>query len=1551
MTQSPVAVAQWRRICSPPHANRGFVAIVRTFHHSAGCVTAIGRLVSLSPVQSAFNLIAAALIATVGSIALIAQVPGQNVNMVSGTTLPDGDPFLQRQNEPSIAVSTRNPQHLLAGSNDYRTVDLPGLPDDAETGDAWLGVYKSTDAGQTWRSTLLHGYPQDSSPNGFGSPLHGFAAASDPTVRAGANGLFFYSGIAFDRGDNAPGAVFVARFSDDNNKENGDPFSYLGTTVVAKENNAKFLDKPWLAVDEPRGDASCTVNGHRVAAGAVYLVYTVFNGPGAGAAALGDQKADKNRESENGKDKSKDKGKHPRDEEKLRGRIMFSRSSNCGATWSKPTRISSARDVNQGATIAIDPSSGAVYVAWRQFADAADGTPDAFMVAHSRDGRQFEAPLRISTVRPFDQGTTTTSFRTTAFPTMTIDISGRVYVAWAARGFAADRSDPATGDSRIVMSMSIASDGAHWSAPRAIDDSLATPGHQIMPALAYAAGRLQMAYYDLREDVSRLYGPFVDDLEVLTRDAARDTTQDPTRHTVDVRSAQAIAGPNPVFRSNSLTAKASDQVSRYLHGSRPGAQFMEQMDFNPPNLPLFKLGTAPFLGDYIDVAPSPAFVLTPRGRWVFNTSPTNSPVFHVAWTDNRDVRPPRDGNWAHYTPPIYTGPVLDPGHQAPACSLGQTGMRNQNVYTSQISPGLITGSPGNNKFLSPLLPRGFVVFARNSTLETKSYRLTVTHQPPGGRASFSQFPLPPFGPDSAPQTTEDVTVPPLSMAARTIYVTSSDPSANIDVTVTEVTGPGGPAKAGGQFATVELNPDNTNPAITNPDITNPAITNPAITNPDITNPAITNPDITNNRVVNPDITNPAITNPDIINPAITNPDITNPAITNIDIKNGSVTDVTWTVTNTGNTAAAFSTKLFLTSGLIPPEFKVQLVIYKTYDTPVAVECELRTESQTQLLVNTTIDPTASGTPVGTDLLDPDAVTFVVNPGEIVRITVRVVDPNSHDAVTFDAAQQLVPAVQAQAVNSDDAANGVTESPLVTPPSTRSLAFVVEPSATTAGAVMIPPVRVRMLDVTSAPVPGELVTLTLNTNPWGGSLAGMTTAITDSNGVATFSTLSLTVPGTAYQLTASAPAGPLAISQPFTITELGLIGIYDVSYLNNASGCGLGEPNPFNCSYLSGPVLVDPATTPPGDYRIEILEPLDPVNVVSGLRVWDGNTMTGVQHFVGEVFHHVSGQVYLYTHDWVPSDKPLLSGPATWPNGSAPWPVKGTGFTPGGQFINHQKIPNLPEIVGVPQTVSADGTFGLGFGVTGTTPGLWEVWAVDVLSGLSSNHLFVNITSAGNDPPNPGWRVAVYRVNIDPPAIVDAFETAAPNAAWTIVNTQFGNIGLSTAQNTTPGGLQSLALSSTSGGQRWIILERDLGGLTHGTATINFYDTAPGAETLYTNFSLVDSTTGLTAILGTQDFDAFCYKAMVYDPGTGATSGQNANCGIYPRAETSSVARTLGWHTFSIQWDSQTVVLSIDNQQVFQMAGAFNFDTVHVDLSGPDWRPNATYYFDDFSIRP
>lgn len=57
----------------------------------------------------------------------IGQTSGPSVNMVSGTGWTNGDPFLERQNEPSLAVSTRNTLHLFGGANDYRSVDLAGL--------------------------------------------------------------------------------------------------------------------------------------------------------------------------------------------------------------------------------------------------------------------------------------------------------------------------------------------------------------------------------------------------------------------------------------------------------------------------------------------------------------------------------------------------------------------------------------------------------------------------------------------------------------------------------------------------------------------------------------------------------------------------------------------------------------------------------------------------------------------------------------------------------------------------------------------------------------------------------------------------------------------------------------------------------------------------------------------------------------------------------------------------------------------------------------------------------------------------------------------------------------------------------------------------------------------------------------------------------------------------------------------------------------------------------------------------------------------------------
>jgi len=106
------------------------------------------RLSTLSGLALLLAIVAAAVSTPVAQISGPAGlVVTRSVNMVSGMAWPNGDPYLQRQNEPSVAVSTRNTMHLLAGANDYRTVDLPGISTGPETGDACLCLYKSFDGG------------------------------------------------------------------------------------------------------------------------------------------------------------------------------------------------------------------------------------------------------------------------------------------------------------------------------------------------------------------------------------------------------------------------------------------------------------------------------------------------------------------------------------------------------------------------------------------------------------------------------------------------------------------------------------------------------------------------------------------------------------------------------------------------------------------------------------------------------------------------------------------------------------------------------------------------------------------------------------------------------------------------------------------------------------------------------------------------------------------------------------------------------------------------------------------------------------------------------------------------------------------------------------------------------------------------------------------------------------------------------------------------------------------------------------------------------------
>jgi hypothetical protein len=973
----------------------------------------------LCGLTSALVLVAATLLP--GSAA--AQVAGPNVNMVSGTQWPGGDPFLQRQNEPSLDVSTRNPLHILAGANDYRTVDLPfadQLPAEGNAGDAWLGLFKSFDGGRTWQSTLLAGYPQDQSKDGLASPLKGFAAGADPTVRAGTNGLFYYSGIAFNRGKNAAGVLFLALFIDNNNKENGDatlgrdPIKYVRTVVVRSGNAGQFLDKPTLAVDVPRaGAGACTIVTAKgggatltqtVPAGRVYVAWSEFVG------------GDNN----------------------IRTKLYVAASADCGTTFGQPVKISEGYPVNQGAALAIDPATGYVYVAWRRFPST--NQTSAILVARSTDGGQkFSSPVEVVSLpaydatKPaaptfFDQGTTSGSFRTNAYPALAIDETGRLYLAWSQRGAGAGS------DARIVMSTS-SNGGTAWTAPVPIDNGLvlddegnpfgglAGCGHQLMPALRFGAGKLMAVYYDLRLDHTiGLFAPVAhppssaglfftetrlwlgeppSDTKAFTP-FVTDTDHTLRRHTLDVRVAQASPAAFPSF--------TSARASRYVFGSRPGQTRIEQLQINPPNLPMFVQGTAPFMGDYIEVAGPPPFVPRPDGSWTYNSAPAGDALFHAAWTDNRDVRPPGDGNWTHYTPVGSTGgpSVFDPTQNQPKCVDGQTGMRNQNVYTSAISQGLVVSAPFNAKPLTTLFQRVFVTVVQNTTEYVKSYRLTIASQPPDGKASFLRDPVAGL---AYPLTTLDVSIAPRSSVSRPVFITSSAKNASVTVNVAEIAAPAGPPVSGGLTGAVVFNPDVSNPDVSNPDVSNPDVSNPDVSNvevytPDVSNPDVSNPDVSNPDVSNPDVSNPDVSNPDVSNPDVSNlnvatpdvsnpdvsnPDVSNPDVSNPDVSNTGLTDANYRITNNGNTAATYRIRLV---GNPPVSAKLQLILSKVYATPVALGCTLREQPQNTLVANIThpvFNPDVSNPDVSNpDVSNPDVsnATMSLAPGETGLITLR-----------------------------------------------------------------------------------------------------------------------------------------------------------------------------------------------------------------------------------------------------------------------------------------------------------------------------------------------------------------------------------------------------------------------------------------------------------------------------------------------------------------------------------------------------------------------------------
>ena len=449
------------------------------------------------------------------------------------------------QNEPAIAVDPHNTNVVTAGSNDYCAATV--------NGDVWAGYYRSTDGGAKWHDSLVPGYPTDSSPAGLASPTHGSCgAAGDPTQSFDRDGRLFYGFICFNRAKPVNGSTYVATYDQDGGH-------YLRTALVdAGSPSAQFVgsglfqDKINLAVDQTSGPNS----------GNVYVAWARYSGKAANNV------------------------------------ILFSRSTDHGATFSPPIRVSSGLGEEQYADLAVGPD-GTIWLTYRELAHQGS-TTNTISVERSTDGGlSFSQPQVLATITPFESSQFSgngsgdcgdapfdcpsglTFKRFSSLSAVAADANG-AHVVWNA--------ELASGQSKVFVRNS--TDGVTWS-PATTLDTVAR-GHQYLPDIASADGVITVVFMDSRND------------------AAYSTNLPPG----DTASGHNSGGAEDAFVARSSdggTTWSETRVSNFssnlnweTHGSRK----------------------VPFWGDYIYVSAVHGGV-------------------NVAWTDSRDLVPgvdPRDPN-------------------------------------------------------------------------------------------------------------------------------------------------------------------------------------------------------------------------------------------------------------------------------------------------------------------------------------------------------------------------------------------------------------------------------------------------------------------------------------------------------------------------------------------------------------------------------------------------------------------------------------------------------------------------------------------------------------------------------------------------------------------------------------------------------------------------------------------------------------------------------------------------------------------------------------------
>ena len=272
-----------------------------------------------------------------------------------------------RENEPSVAVDPRNTDVIVGSSNDYCGVYNDGVDADGApipTGPIWLGYYRSQNGGDSFQSSLVPGYPGDNTPYAARSQLR-TATAGDPVAAWDLQGRLFIGTETSGDPAGSPktfGDVGVATFVNPNGPTAAtvdDGKEFQRSVIVDRGTSAPFLlgqfnDKTAIEVDRT----------HSACSGNVYFAYSRFNGAGSNS-------------------------------------IQLSRSTNHGATFSQPRKVSASIHGVQFADIAIT-ANGHVYVTYRQFPGPGHQT-DAVIIVKSTDcGASFSKPRVLQTFTSYD---------------------------------------------------------------------------------------------------------------------------------------------------------------------------------------------------------------------------------------------------------------------------------------------------------------------------------------------------------------------------------------------------------------------------------------------------------------------------------------------------------------------------------------------------------------------------------------------------------------------------------------------------------------------------------------------------------------------------------------------------------------------------------------------------------------------------------------------------------------------------------------------------------------------------------------------------------------------------------------------------------------------------------------------------------------------------------------------------------------------------------------------------------------------------------------------